>query len=233
MTAKKTAPSKCVCQFCDKKFESWIKKRFCSQQCTLAAWRVKRRDADPGVDLDQRIADDDVRYFGDSDHYAVSRSGEVFSRRSMRQRGTEKYRPWKQMASAKAGSRKQYHYLTVAGKRWGLHQLVAHVFIGPRPPGEQVRHLDRNPSNNRVSNLAYGTAKQNMSDAIGHGTTCKGTRNARSVLDERSVRAIRRLHEADMLTQTAIAQLFDVSLEAVTQVVHRKRWGWLDEPKGT
>lgn len=51
-----------------------------------------------------------------------------------------------------------------------IHNLVAHAFLGPRPAGLQVRHLDGNPLNNSVSNLAYGTASENALDKRRHGT---------------------------------------------------------------
>lgn len=51
-----------------------------------------------------------------------------------------------------------------------VHRLVALAFIGPEPPGMQVCHWDGNPSNNRVSNLRWGTGSDNAQDAIRHGT---------------------------------------------------------------
>ena len=51
-----------------------------------------------------------------------------------------------------------------------VHQLVAEAFIGECPPGQEVRHLDDDPSNNRRINLAYGTSKQNKADMLrNHG----------------------------------------------------------------
>jgi len=51
-----------------------------------------------------------------------------------------------------------------------VHQLVAEAFIGPRPAGEQVRHLDGNKLNNASTNLAYGSRSQNELDKLRHGT---------------------------------------------------------------
>lgn len=54
--------------------------------------------------------------------------------------------------------------------RYGfVHALVAAAFIGPRPAGLDVRHLDDDKSNNRVENLAYGTRKQNIADMEANG----------------------------------------------------------------
>ena len=51
-----------------------------------------------------------------------------------------------------------------------VHRIVALAFIGPRPLGNQVRHLDGNPGNNKVENIAYGTCSENRLDAVRHGT---------------------------------------------------------------
>lgn len=51
-----------------------------------------------------------------------------------------------------------------------VHSLVALAFIGPRPEGQVIRHLDGNPVNNVVTNLAYGTHQENAMDTLRHGT---------------------------------------------------------------
>ena len=57
-----------------------------------------------------------------------------------------------------------------SGEKLYVHQLVAEVFIGPRPDREDVRHLDGSRDNNDRSNLAYGTRSRNFYDAVEHGT---------------------------------------------------------------
>jgi hypothetical protein len=51
-----------------------------------------------------------------------------------------------------------------------VHTLVALAFLGPRPAGQEVRHLDGDPANCGVSNLAYGTKRENEADKRRHGT---------------------------------------------------------------
>lgn len=53
-------------------------------------------------------------------------------------------------------------------RRIGVHRLVAQAFHGESDL-PLVRHLDGNPSNNSVSNLAYGTAVENNRDTVTHG----------------------------------------------------------------
>lgn len=51
-----------------------------------------------------------------------------------------------------------------------VHRLVAIAFLGAPPPGHEVRHLDGQPSNNKLSNLAWGTDSENGLDQVRHGT---------------------------------------------------------------
>lgn len=51
-----------------------------------------------------------------------------------------------------------------------VHVLVAETFLGPRPKGAPlVRHLDGDPGNNDVANLAFGNFTQNAADTVRHG----------------------------------------------------------------
>lgn len=52
------------------------------------------------------------------------------------------------------------------GSRWRprVHSLIALAWLGPRPPGAVLRHLDDNRANNRPDNLAHGTQGENMTD---------------------------------------------------------------------
>lgn len=51
-----------------------------------------------------------------------------------------------------------------------VHYLVILAFEGERPDGMDIRHLNGDPTDNRLSNLAYGTRSENCQDSIEHGT---------------------------------------------------------------
>ena len=51
-----------------------------------------------------------------------------------------------------------------------VHRLVLTAFVGPCSAGMQARHLDGNQRNNRLDNLAWGTASENSRDRVRHGT---------------------------------------------------------------
>lgn len=51
-----------------------------------------------------------------------------------------------------------------------VHRLVLLTFIGPPPIGSNIaRHLNDNPSDNRLENLSWGTASDNQYDAVRNG----------------------------------------------------------------
>lgn len=51
-----------------------------------------------------------------------------------------------------------------------VHTLVLEAFVGPRPEGCEARHLDGNPLNAALTNLAWGTHGENNRDQVRHGT---------------------------------------------------------------
>jgi len=63
-------------------------------------------------------------------------------------------------------SNRGYLYFQVQrnGKRLNklFHHMVARYFIGCRPEGLVIDHIDRDKTNNDVRNLRYVTQKQNM-----------------------------------------------------------------------
>lgn len=50
-----------------------------------------------------------------------------------------------------------------------IHSLVAAAFLGPRPDGCDVNHIDGDKTNNAASNLEYVTRKENMQHAMATG----------------------------------------------------------------
>lgn len=104
-----------------------------------------------------------------------------------------------------------------------VHSLVMLAFVGPVPKGQLVRHRDGTRTNCTLSNLRYGTPAQNMQDAIEHGTTTPGMKNAMAKLTDANVIEIRRLCGTG-LSDTAVAKLFDVSRPSITYIRQRKTW---------
>lgn len=72
-----------------------------------------------------------------------------------------------------------------------VHQLILEAFDGRCPPGKEARHLDGDHKNNRRTNLAWGTRRENDEDKIRHGTSQHGERNHRSKLSNAQADEIR------------------------------------------
>lgn len=51
-------------------------------------------------------------------------------------------------------------------RRLMIHMAVAEAWIGPRPEGLEVDHIDRNPHNNDYHNLRYVTHSEQMKNRI-------------------------------------------------------------------
>jgi DNA-binding transcriptional regulator YiaG len=104
-----------------------------------------------------------------------------------------------------------------------IHKLVAQLFIGERPDGFVIRHLDGNKYNNHASNLTYGTPQQNHEDLKKHKTH-SGENNSRALLNEKSVKAIRILHSEFNLTKNQLANAFDVSQATIHAILVGRNW---------
>lgn len=65
-----------------------------------------------------------------------------------------------------------YAVLVRAQRRQELfvHQTVMRAFVGEPPPNMVVRHLNGNPADCRLENLAYGSLSQNSLDSVVHDT---------------------------------------------------------------
>lgn len=51
-----------------------------------------------------------------------------------------------------------------------VHVLMCETYYGPRPgPGYEVRHLNGDPTDNRLQNIAWGTKSENAQDTLRHG----------------------------------------------------------------
>jgi hypothetical protein len=103
-----------------------------------------------------------------------------------------------------------------------IHKLVATAFLGEKPEGHVIRHIDGDRYNSKASNLCYGTPKENAQDSINHGTY-KGSRNGRSLLCERGVEAVRMLIEHGV-SLTDIARRIDVSVSTVHGIKMGRSW---------
>lgn len=124
----------------------------------------------------------------------------------------------------KPGTAKSGHQFVVLGRGNGfhVHVLVLLAFVGPCPPRHESLHGDGNAANNRKGNLRWGTRRENVADAIRHGTFRRGEATKTSKLTEANVREIRKL--LGTMSLCAIGKLYGVKFSAIRQIRERKSW---------
>lgn len=116
-------------------------------------------------------------------YYSVSRVGEVRSEPRTVLTKNGQTRRYKGRPMSTSSPSRNYPYRTVSLNKDGVattfnvHDLVARAFLGERLPGQVVRHLDGDHSNNSVDNLQYGTPSENTHDSIRHKTHYYGSRD--------------------------------------------------------
>jgi hypothetical protein len=104
-----------------------------------------------------------------------------------------------------------------------VHGLVLLTFVGPRPPGHMARHFpDRDPANNRLSNLQWGTAKENSSDMIVHGTRLYAEAHPNSKLTRDQVQFI----SHSTLAGVELADMFNVGTSTISRIKTGVHWAF-------
>lgn len=125
---------------------------------------------------------------------------------------------------------KGYLRVNLCGSRkwYSCHSLVAAAFIGPRPEGLEINHIDGDKTNNHADNLEYVTSSENHKHAFSLGLkNSQGENNPRHILTEDDVPQIRRLLNEGVLTQKEIGNMYGVNAETISCIKNSKSWGWL------
>ena len=93
-----------------------------------------------------------------------------------------------------------------------VHALVMEAFVGSRPDGYLIDHIDHQRTNNRLSNLRYATRSENAA---------RGEDNGMTSLTANDVRRIRRV-VAPVLNE------FGISVSCLADILLRRTWGHIE-----
>ncbi len=102
-----------------------------------------------------------------------------------------------------------------------VHALVAAAFLGTRPAGLQVNHIDGNSLNNHVTNLEYVTPAANTKHAYALGLIRSrvGERHHNTNLADEQVADIRRAYATGTVTQYSLAAKYGVAQSCISNLV--------------
>lgn len=115
-----------------------------------------------------------------------------------------------------------YYSVRLSNKKFSVHTLILLTFIGPMPINcDVIRHLDGNPFNNELNNLAYGTFSDNVIDIYRQGKP-KGKLKINEVIE------IRKLLNTG-ISHNNIAWLYGVSRRTVSSIYEKVCYSWLSE----
>ena len=108
-------------------------------------------------------------------------------------------------------------------KKRYLHHLVLAAFGFPRPDGLECRHLNGNPSDNHLTNLLWGTRKQNIADRYLHDEIRHGSRSHLSKWTESEISELR-TRAKNGETNSRLATAFGMSQRNVRDIINRRTW---------
>jgi hypothetical protein len=105
-----------------------------------------------------------------------------------------------------------------------IHRLVLLTFVGCPADNMECRHLDGNRTNNRLSNLQWGTKLENAQDRISHGMQVRGARVAIAKLNDRKVQIVKWILARGVMSQQKIADLFGVAQTKISAIHTGQTW---------
>lgn len=111
-------------------------------------------------------------------------------------------------------------------KQLMIHQLVAECFIGERPEGYEIDHIDRNTHNNYFRNLRYVTHSENMKNRVlGEHVIRQGTKNCAKHVEDISVTTLVNGIECKSMAQAArvLGEVLGISPEKIRAKMKKRR----------
>jgi hypothetical protein len=109
------------------------------------------------------------------------------------------------------------------GKYSQVSRLVLMAFVGSPETGAEASHLDGNPLNNALGNLAWETRQENEDHKVEHGTRPMGESQYFSKLTDDRVREIRWLRQCGWKL-TELAERYGVYMTTIGKVCSGETW---------
>jgi hypothetical protein len=130
---------------------------------------------------------------------------------------------WKQMSTYPVNG---YPYVRLRRNgrkvRKRVPVMVLEAFVCKRPKGLECRHLDGVRANSNVTNLAWGTSKENQQDKVRHGTSRNGRHNAAKLTESQVLEVVSLKRQG--VSAGDIAAKFGISKDNVWLITSGKTW---------
>lgn len=109
-----------------------------------------------------------------------------------------------------------------------VHRIMLEVFVRPPKEGEIGRHLDDNPRNIRLKNLAWGTPAENSADMVSNGTQAHGESNGFAKLTRKIVDLLMKEYDGSEYKPFARAFIrkygLQVGMLSIVRVLRGQTW---------
>ena len=162
----------------------------------------------------------EYRIVGDFPNYRVGSDGSVWSKASGQ---------WRRLKRQLLTN--GYPYVTLykpglcSGRKCLVSRLVLEAFVGPAPKRLEARHFpDRNPLNNNIDNLRWGTHRENMNDKVFHKTQPHGEQMPWAVVTSQIARELREEYAVTSLTISDLARKHGLHRDVVYGVISGRNW---------
>ena len=146
--------------------------------------------------------------------YYISNDGEIISTRKG---------PIHSMNPMSSTTGHQYILTNGNPRKLFVHRAVLMAWDRPPTNGEIARHLNDNPKDNRLDNLAWGTYQDNADDKVRNGRSPYGEKSGAHTLTENDVMKIRHRY-SNGERSSKLSKEFGVSCNCIKQVVRGATW---------
>jgi hypothetical protein len=123
----------------------------------------------------------------------------------------------------------QYGRFNFGNGMSAAHRVSAYIAglipsIGSQSDNDQVLHKCDNTKCQNPKHFFIGSNKDNMADKVKKGRQANGVENGMARLTEQDVLEVRRLHAQGGITQTELANIYNVRQPHIARIVNRKSW---------
>lgn len=161
---------------------------------------------------------EELRIIKEFTEYMASNTGDIYSLYDTSKR--RRLEPYKLKPFNKGG----YGKVELNGMNRHVSRLVLETFCPWKEgQGKLCLHNDGNPGNNHISNLRWGTAKENSEDMVKHGTVVKGEKVYNCKIRVKDVLDIVKRKKAGEY-YLVLANEYGVGISTIVDIIKGRTW---------